>query len=179
MGQRERPSRLVSPLLEASACAVPVVAFDVGGVSDVVVHNETGILVREPSVENLLKAIDRLVADPVEREALGRAGRERVINNFTLTHQADAWGRLPEEDMLAVPPADGNCEGIRERGRFWIARGSILGWLKRRIQFFAAFLVFSAQIASLSGCFRRNSHPLCTFANSSGVTIFCGWSRGR
>lgn len=78
-------------LLEASACAVPVVAFDVGGVSDIVVHNETGILVREPSVENLLKAIDRLVADPAEREALGRAGRERVINNFTLTHQADAW----------------------------------------------------------------------------------------
>lgn len=78
-------------LLEASACAVPVVAFDVGGVSDVVVDNETGILVREQGVEGLLKAIDRLVASPVEREAFGRAGRERVINNFTLTHQADAW----------------------------------------------------------------------------------------
>ena len=31
-----------------------------GGVSDVVVHDETGILIQEPSVENLLKAIDRL-----------------------------------------------------------------------------------------------------------------------
>ena len=78
-------------LLEASACGVPVVAFDVGGVGDVVVHNETGILVQEPSVENLLKAIDRLIANPSEREALGRAGRARVMNKFTLSHQADAW----------------------------------------------------------------------------------------
>jgi glycosyltransferase involved in cell wall biosynthesis len=78
-------------LLEASACAVPVVAFDVGGVSEVVVHNQTGFLVQVPTVENLLKAIDRLVADQAERETLGRAGRERVVKNFTLTHQADAW----------------------------------------------------------------------------------------
>jgi glycosyltransferase involved in cell wall biosynthesis len=78
-------------LLEASACAVPVVSFDVGGVGDVVVDNETGILVREPSVEDLLQAIDRLVADRVGREKLGRAGRVRVTNNFTLKHQADAW----------------------------------------------------------------------------------------
>jgi glycosyltransferase involved in cell wall biosynthesis len=78
-------------LLEASACGVPVVAFDVGGVSDVIVHNETGILVEEPSVENLLKAIDRLVANQSEREVLGRAGRTRVLDNFTLIRQADAW----------------------------------------------------------------------------------------
>jgi glycosyltransferase involved in cell wall biosynthesis len=78
-------------LLEASACAVPVVAFDVGGVSDVVVHNQTGILVQDPSVENVLKAIDRLVANQAEREVMGHAGRMRVVNNFTLMHQADAW----------------------------------------------------------------------------------------
>jgi glycosyltransferase involved in cell wall biosynthesis len=78
-------------LLEASACGVPVVAFDVGGVGDVVVHNETGVLVQEASVENLLRAIDRLVANPSEREALGRAGRARVMSKFTLIHQADAW----------------------------------------------------------------------------------------
>lgn len=78
-------------LLEASACAVPVVAFDVGGVGDVVVHNETGILVEELGVENLLKAVDRLVANQSEREALGRAGRTRVLNNFTLIRQAEAW----------------------------------------------------------------------------------------
>lgn len=78
-------------LLEASACAVPVVAFDVGGASDVVVDGETGILVQEPSVAGLLEAIDRLIANPSEREALGRAGRTRVTDKFTLIHQADAW----------------------------------------------------------------------------------------
>ena len=78
-------------LLEASACAVPVVAFDVGGVRDVVIHNETGILVEELRVEGLLSAIDRLVANQAEREALGHAGRVRVLDKFTLIHQADAW----------------------------------------------------------------------------------------
>jgi glycosyltransferase involved in cell wall biosynthesis len=78
-------------LLEASACGLPVVAFDVGGVSDVVVHNETGILVKQRSVENLLEAVDRLIARPAEREALGRAGRTRVLNTFTLLSQGEAW----------------------------------------------------------------------------------------
>jgi glycosyltransferase involved in cell wall biosynthesis len=77
--------------LEASACAVPVVAFDVGSVGEVVINNETGILVKELKVEALLSAIDRLLADPVLRERLGRAARMRVEQGFTLTHQANAW----------------------------------------------------------------------------------------
>jgi glycosyltransferase involved in cell wall biosynthesis len=78
-------------LLEAAACAVPVVAFDVGAVGEVVLDNETGILVKELKVEGLLNAIDRLVADPAMRERFGRAGRAHVENGFTLIHQADAW----------------------------------------------------------------------------------------
>jgi glycosyltransferase involved in cell wall biosynthesis len=78
-------------LLEASACAVPVVAFDVGAVGEVVINNETGILVKEMKAEALLSAIDRLLADPALRERLGRAARMRVEQNFTLTHQANAW----------------------------------------------------------------------------------------
>jgi glycosyltransferase involved in cell wall biosynthesis len=78
-------------LLEASACAVPVVAFNAGGVSDVIINNETGILVDQPTVANLLAAVGRLVANPAEREVFGRNGRVRVENNFTLIHQANAW----------------------------------------------------------------------------------------
>lgn len=78
-------------LLEASACAIPVIAFDVGAVSEVVIHNQTGILIKELKVELMLNAIDRLVNDPGERERFGRAGRAHVENGFTLLHQADAW----------------------------------------------------------------------------------------
>jgi glycosyltransferase involved in cell wall biosynthesis len=78
-------------LLEASACALPVVAFNVGGVSDIIVDNETGILVGQQTVANLLAAIDRLLENPQERQAMGRNGRQRVEENFTLKHQANAW----------------------------------------------------------------------------------------
>lgn len=78
-------------LLEASACAVPVIALDVGGVSDVVVHNETGVLVQTHSVKDLLEAIDGLIAKPAERERMGGNARKRVLENFTLFHQANGW----------------------------------------------------------------------------------------
>jgi glycosyltransferase involved in cell wall biosynthesis len=78
-------------LLEASACALPVVAFDVGGVSDIIVNNETGILVDRQILPDLLKAIDKLVENPIERGRMGRNGRRRVEERFTLSKQADAW----------------------------------------------------------------------------------------
>jgi glycosyltransferase involved in cell wall biosynthesis len=78
-------------LLEASACAVPVVAFDVGGIKDIVIHEETGLLVDRVSASDLLAAIGRLVGDAALREKLGRNGRAHVESQFTLAHQAAAW----------------------------------------------------------------------------------------
>ena len=78
-------------LLEASACALPVVAFDVGGVSDVIVHNETGILVKKLSVEELNAAVKILIEDPDKRQRMGANGRRRVEERFTLYNQAAEW----------------------------------------------------------------------------------------
>jgi glycosyltransferase involved in cell wall biosynthesis len=78
-------------LLEASACGVPVAAFNVGGIKDVVVHEETGLLVDRVSASDLLAAIERLVGDAALRGKLGRNGRARVESQFTLAHQAAAW----------------------------------------------------------------------------------------
>ena len=87
-------------LLEASACGVPVIAFDVGGVGDIIVQNETGILVAQQNLEDLLSAIDRLVEAPTERERMGRNGRRRVENEFSLLAQADAWADCLKELCL-------------------------------------------------------------------------------
>jgi glycosyltransferase involved in cell wall biosynthesis len=78
-------------LLEASACGIPVVAFDRGGVSDIVVNEQTGILVKDLSVSELYSAIDRLLADPSLRDRFGQNARKRVETRFTLAKQADAW----------------------------------------------------------------------------------------
>ena len=78
-------------LLEASACGVPVAAFDRGGVSDVVVDGETGLLVKDLSADALYNAVDRLLCDAALRDRLGRNARKRVETHFTLAKQADAW----------------------------------------------------------------------------------------
>jgi glycosyltransferase involved in cell wall biosynthesis len=79
-------------LLEAAACGVPTVAIEAGGISDIVTP-ETGILVREKSAAALMAAIDLLLSAGTLRETMGRAARDRVLQHFTLAHQASAWER--------------------------------------------------------------------------------------
>jgi glycosyltransferase involved in cell wall biosynthesis len=70
-------------LLEASACQRPVVASDIPGCRIVVKEGETGFLVppREPGA--LAAALERLILDADLRGRMGRAGRERILKNFT------------------------------------------------------------------------------------------------
>jgi glycosyltransferase involved in cell wall biosynthesis len=69
-------------LLEAAACSRPIVATDVPGCREVVRHEETGILVPPNDVARLADAIAALVRDPVQRGAMGRAGRALVEREF-------------------------------------------------------------------------------------------------
>ena len=63
-------------LVEAGLAGVPVVAFDVGEVSQIVRANETGVLVRPGDLDALADAACRLLADPRARERMGAAARE-------------------------------------------------------------------------------------------------------
>lgn len=69
-------------LLEAQATAKPVVAFNVGGVSEAVLDKETGLLVK-PSSRELAEAIMKLLADCALREKMGSRGREFVSAYFS------------------------------------------------------------------------------------------------
>jgi glycosyltransferase involved in cell wall biosynthesis len=68
---------------EALAHGVPVVAFDVGGISMWVRHEETGLLVTPKDVTALGAAVERLVQDPSLRAKLGANGRRLVAQHFT------------------------------------------------------------------------------------------------
>jgi glycosyltransferase involved in cell wall biosynthesis len=65
-------------IVEAMAAARPVVATDVGGVSDAVVGGTTGLLVPPSNPGRLAAAIEDLLLDPGCRRALGAAGRDRA-----------------------------------------------------------------------------------------------------
>jgi glycosyltransferase involved in cell wall biosynthesis len=69
--------------LEAMACGVPVVASAVGGLKDTVVHGVTGMHVPPRSPGAVADAIRDLLDDDRLREAMGVAGRRRVVQRFT------------------------------------------------------------------------------------------------
>jgi starch synthase len=81
--------------LEAMACEAAVVATATGGIVEVVVDGETGLLVpfeatpgditpRDPQafVDGIAARVNELVADPDRAAAMGRAGRERAVREF-------------------------------------------------------------------------------------------------
>jgi glycosyltransferase involved in cell wall biosynthesis len=65
-------------IVEAMAAARPIVASDVGGISDAVSDGETGLLVPPSNPARLATAIDVLLLDPERRHALGAAGHDRA-----------------------------------------------------------------------------------------------------
>jgi glycosyltransferase involved in cell wall biosynthesis len=68
--------------IEASATGLPVVASNVGGITEVVVDNVTGYLVEKKNVEKLAAAIEKLIHDPRLRLKMGKAGREFVEREY-------------------------------------------------------------------------------------------------
>jgi len=71
-----------STLLESSACGTPVVAFDVGGVSEIVMDNETGLLSKSKDVGALAANVERLLTDDKLRHMLSENSRNYVASNF-------------------------------------------------------------------------------------------------
>ncbi len=69
-------------VLEAMAMARPVVATDAGGLSEAVVHSETGLVVPRGDVAALADALLRLLEDPGKAQQMGRAGRQRALDCF-------------------------------------------------------------------------------------------------
>lgn len=76
-------------IIEAMACARPVVATKVGGIPETVEHGESGILVEEGDVRALTQAIAQLGSDSAKREAMGKSGRRIVEQRFTWRKNAE------------------------------------------------------------------------------------------
>jgi glycogen synthase len=89
---------------EAMAHGRPVVASAVGGLLDLVVDGETGVLVPPRDVPALRAALERLLADRELRERLGAAGRARVRDHFS-------WDAVTDATLDAYEEA-----GRRQRG---------------------------------------------------------------
>jgi glycosyltransferase involved in cell wall biosynthesis len=69
-------------VIEAMLSGLPVVATDVRGPREQVVHGETGLLVPPATVPPLAEALARLASDPGLRARMGQAGRTRALKRY-------------------------------------------------------------------------------------------------
>jgi glycosyltransferase involved in cell wall biosynthesis len=79
-------------VLEAMACGLPVVAWDIRGCRDLVIDGETGFLVRFGDLDGMCSRLDQLACNEVMRRNMGAAGRERVIRDFSLDRVLEMMG---------------------------------------------------------------------------------------
>jgi len=70
-------------VLEGMAAGKPVIGSDIGGIPEMLVHHETGVLVPPGNVRVLADALEGLIADNARSVRLGRAARTRVEDRFT------------------------------------------------------------------------------------------------
>jgi glycosyltransferase involved in cell wall biosynthesis len=91
-------------LAEANACGRPVVGTSIGGIPSFVRDGDNGLLVPPRDPHGLASALLQLLTDPERAEAMGQAGRERVVRDHdwaelaarTETLLLGAAGREPE-----------------------------------------------------------------------------------
>jgi glycosyltransferase involved in cell wall biosynthesis len=89
---------LPNVVLEAMACAVPVIGSDIAGIAEAVEHDRTGFLVPPADPRSIATAARRLLGDPVLRHRMGLAARAVATERFS----AIAQSRMLEEALLAV-----------------------------------------------------------------------------
>lgn len=85
--------------LEAAACGVPQIAGSSGGAAEAVADGETGFVVRDPHDASAAAAyLETLLSDPDRRQAMGQAGRDRAVSEFSYDVLSARLGRVLKVD---------------------------------------------------------------------------------
>ncbi|RJP27690.1 MAG: glycosyltransferase family 1 protein [Candidatus Omnitrophota bacterium] len=73
-------------ILEAMGASLPVIASNVGGIPELVVNGETGILVEPENPERIAREVDLILGDEERAREMGRKGWERAVSEFSMTN---------------------------------------------------------------------------------------------
>jgi glycosyltransferase involved in cell wall biosynthesis len=70
-------------IMEAAASGLPIIATNVGGVSQLISEGENGLLVKPKDIESLVNAMDRLINEPSLAFKMGESGRKKMVANYS------------------------------------------------------------------------------------------------
>jgi glycosyltransferase involved in cell wall biosynthesis len=97
------------------ACSRPLVASAVGGLAEVVVPGETGLLVPPEDPRALAGALAAVLRDAGMARTMGAAGRKRFLERFTNERMVDGWldcyARLGRTHLVAPAPVVPAAQG--------------------------------------------------------------------
>jgi len=89
-------------IIEAQAAGVPVVATRVGGVTEIIEHEKTGLLVLPKDIEAMADAVLRILKDPKLSAGFVIEAKKIIENRYTLSHMANATIAVYKELMHAT-----------------------------------------------------------------------------
>ncbi len=92
--------------LEASACKIPVVAANVGGFTEIVENNVTGLLVEPGNPAEAARAIERILFEKDLAASFGESGRQKVIKNYdwknNLNQMISIYNRFAADPKIII-----------------------------------------------------------------------------
>jgi glycosyltransferase involved in cell wall biosynthesis len=92
---------LPNTVLEAIACGIPCVAFDIGGMPDLIKHKQNGYLALPYETEDFARGINWVLGDRDRWQKLSEASRSKAEQEFSLTLQASRYRDLFQEIVEA------------------------------------------------------------------------------
>jgi glycosyltransferase involved in cell wall biosynthesis len=101
---------LARVLPQALIAGKPVISYDVDGAREVVIPDQTGILLPPMSIDSLAEGICRLAADPALRNRLGAEGRQRFTDRFRHEHMTRQLRALYQRIL------SGKCQSANSSG---------------------------------------------------------------
>lgn len=88
------PAGCPNAILEAMSVGLPVIATDVGGASEMVLHGECGLIVPPRSADAMASAISELMLSPDMRARFGASARARALSNYSVKRMTDDYEQL-------------------------------------------------------------------------------------
>ena len=83
----------------------PVVASGIGGIQDQIRDGIDGVLLRDPrDLGEFAEAVQRLLSDDAFSSRIGRAGYERVRDNYLALSALERWGELLQQQIVDAEP---------------------------------------------------------------------------